>query len=62
MLWIKKKRPANPPTPRQEFRAKLDDAVNGAVAAKIDLRDIADALESRAEAARIRWAVDAPLF
>jgi hypothetical protein len=62
MFWTRKPPPKSTTTPRQDFRDALDSAVAAAVAAKIDLRDIADALESKAEAQRIRWAVDAPLF
>jgi hypothetical protein len=61
MFWTTKKQP-NPPTPRRDFHEKIDSAVAAAVAAKIDLRTLADALEDKAQSLRVRYAIDAPLF
>jgi hypothetical protein len=44
------------------FRALLDAAVDDAIAARIDLRILADQLEDKAQSLRFRYACTAPLY
>ena len=45
-----------------EYSAKLDSLIADALAARVDLREFARTLESRAEGLRMRWATTAPMI
>jgi hypothetical protein len=61
MFWTKKPQP-NPPSPREEFRNRVNDAISAAVTARCDRRRLADFLEDAATRLRSADATLRPLF
>jgi hypothetical protein len=47
---------------QKEYAAKLDNLIADALAARVDFREFARTLESRAEGLRMRWATTAPVI
>jgi hypothetical protein len=61
MVFWTKKQPPKSTSPRQDFRDALDSAVHEAINSHVHLIDLANALDDKAEALRVRHAIDAPL-
>jgi hypothetical protein len=63
MLFQKKVPPKSPADLRGDCLARIDGAIADWIhSGRVDLRDLADALEGRADSLRLRWATTAPVI